>query len=1269
MLSIYIGVYKALYDYTAQADEELTIQENDLLYLLEKSDIDEWWKVKKRVIATGDEVVDEPSGLVPSTYIEEAPVIKTATALYDYEKQTDEELSFNENEKFYVYDLNDPDWILVGDLQKQKFGFVPSNYIQVDESTAQAQAPVQPQQQFQQPPPQQQQQVPPQQINIPAAVSNFPPPPVHKDRTPDFPPPPVHKDRTPVGGPPTPEKDYPRAFEQDNRPGYQTSRSYSGQQEEYEEVEEEEAPPPMPTRPSGSNVAEPEPVVGSSSNYEEEADVDNEGNKTHTYDGEFFTWYIDEVDGRKKRAIKLSIGQGLVIIKPNTTNPKRLRLRSSSSLDNQWRIKDLVTFSHEKKHVFLEFKNPATSLELHAGSKDVAQAIMAILGDLKGAESAHGLKEVARASQASTNSKNRKIGRLLYDFEAQGSDELNCREGDEVYIVDEKKSKDWWMVENVDTGKQGVVPSTYIEIVGTSNLDKLTDGPLRRKSGRSKGRVVDGKEKRYHSRNREERDRIREKDRAQRDKQAASNRDNDQHDKDKSMPNYHRVRTWIDSSGTFKVEAEFLGCIEGKVHLHKTNGVKIAVAAEKLSVEDLEYVERVTGTSLESYKEQVMKQQAKRARSKSKSGAANVSSPTEPRRAPSGTAVINDVGPPPPKPTRPQGTTKEGVPAYDWFDFFLECGVDIGNCQRYTLNFEREQMDENILEDISPSLLRTLGLREGDIIRVMKFLDNKFDRKSRSEEPQPSGGLFIDNNGALKNNSTTEVSKVTAGALPSPVKVQASTPSPAPPAAPEQATKSANKIEDDAWAMKPAARSSEDLLKAPSQPQSNSQPQTPQYTGALSDLVNIKPVETKNVPSKPEQAPAAPVLQPNKTAQNPPTVVPQQKTGTLVPAQRTGGLIPVQRTGAGLVPMTTGGLLPAQPTGFVPITAQPTGFIPIQATGILQPQVTFGIIPLQPGVTTFNIQKTGPERTASAPPATTFGQQPTFQPTFVPLQTGNVTMPQTTFGAPMIGQLTGGAPPQTSFNQTPLVPAQRTGGTQITGGFVPQSNFGKQITGGFMNTNTVPQQITGGLPPQTSFGQAQLTGGLPQTSFGQAQLTGGLPPQTSFGQAQVTGGLPQTSFGQSQFTGGFPQTSFTQPQITGGLPPQTSFGQQSFAQQATSNPFPQPAFNNFQQQQQQQPMFNQFQQQPQPDINQMTNMFQNTGISAPPTFNQQIPASMPPTTFGQPQVQPQFEGFGNAPLQSQPTGMGFGNAPLQSQATGNRKANILAATPDNPFGF
>ena len=184
MLSIYIGVYKALYDYAAQAEEELNIKQNDLLYLLEKSDIDDWWKVKKRVVATGEEIVDEPSGLVPSTYIEEAPVIKTATALYDYDKQTEEELSFNENDKFNVFDLNDPDWILVGDLAKEKFGFVPSNYIQLDSTAEPAQHQQQQQQQQQQPqqvfqpPPQQQQAIPQQQTQIP--INNFPPPPTHK---------------------------------------------------------------------------------------------------------------------------------------------------------------------------------------------------------------------------------------------------------------------------------------------------------------------------------------------------------------------------------------------------------------------------------------------------------------------------------------------------------------------------------------------------------------------------------------------------------------------------------------------------------------------------------------------------------------------------------------------------------------------------------------------------------------------------------------------------------------------------------------------------------------------------------------------------------------------------------------------------------------------------------------------------------------------------------------------------------------------------------
>lgn len=71
MLTLYIDVYRALYDYAAQSDEELNINADDLLYLLEKSTVDDWWKVKKRVVPVGEEEVDEPVGLVPSNYIEE----------------------------------------------------------------------------------------------------------------------------------------------------------------------------------------------------------------------------------------------------------------------------------------------------------------------------------------------------------------------------------------------------------------------------------------------------------------------------------------------------------------------------------------------------------------------------------------------------------------------------------------------------------------------------------------------------------------------------------------------------------------------------------------------------------------------------------------------------------------------------------------------------------------------------------------------------------------------------------------------------------------------------------------------------------------------------------------------------------------------------------------------------------------------------------------------------------------------------------------------
>jgi len=41
---------------------------------------------------------------------------------------------------------------------------------------------------------------------------------------------------------------------------------------------------------------------------------------------------------------------------------------------------------------------------------------------------------------------------------------------------------------------------------------------------------------------------------------------------------------------------------DGKINLHKMNGVKIGVPVVKMSIKDLEYVEGITGISLDEFK-------------------------------------------------------------------------------------------------------------------------------------------------------------------------------------------------------------------------------------------------------------------------------------------------------------------------------------------------------------------------------------------------------------------------------------------------------------------------------------------------------------------------------------------------------------------------------------------------------------------------------------------------------------------------------------------
>lgn len=294
------------------------------------------------------------------------------------------------------------------------------------------------------------------------------------------------------------------------------------------------------------------------------------------------------------------------------------------------------------------------------------------------------------------------------------------------------------------------------------------------------------------------------------------------------------------------MDAQFVGLKDGKIHLHKTNGVKIAVPVGKMATNDLEYVERETGISLDDDKPLSDLRRKNQKTPSSGRRDSTTSSPTV-------------------------GASVTKTPEYDWFDFFLKCGVSPYQCERYSSNFKKDSMDETVLPDVTPTVLRTLGLKEGDILKVMKHLDSQYgriDSKSKlrnvnfggeevsgnGEEISSPGGLFSGPGGTLKNN-TRKGRPAPAVATNDTVDPRAfqqkdsddeSKPSPIekhdPKAKfPAVISRTAGGFDDDAWSVKPTKESSSsnshltpaNSIKPTSVP---SQPTKPPLSSAMADL-------------------------------------------------------------------------------------------------------------------------------------------------------------------------------------------------------------------------------------------------------------------------------------------------------------------------------------------------------------------------------------------------------------------------------------------------
>jgi actin cytoskeleton-regulatory complex protein SLA1 len=233
--------------------------------------------------------------------------------------------------------------------------------------------------------------------------------------------------------------------------------------------EEEQSTPSLPARPHSQTISshsmDSSPSystgIAASPPHNRVAHRNTHDDTTHNISGGFHMYNINEmvsVMGKRKKmptTLGINLATGTIMISPE---------KARDGPPQEWTAEKMTHYSIEGKHVFLELVRPSRSVDFHAGSKDTAEEIVAALGEMAGAVRAEGLREVIMAGSGQAQ----KRGVVLYDFTAQGDDEVTIAVNDEVIILDDTKSDEWWQVRRVKNSKEGVVPSSYIEVTSTA---------------------------------------------------------------------------------------------------------------------------------------------------------------------------------------------------------------------------------------------------------------------------------------------------------------------------------------------------------------------------------------------------------------------------------------------------------------------------------------------------------------------------------------------------------------------------------------------------------------------------------------------------------------------------------------------------------------------------------------------------------------------------------------------------------------------------------
>lgn len=504
-----------------------------------------------------------------------------------------------------------------------------------------------------------------------------------------------------------------------------------------------------------------------------------------------------------------------------------------------------------------------------------------------------------------------------------------------------------------------------------------------------------------------------------------------------------RVRTWTDRSGAFKVDAQFLTFYDGKFRLHKTNGVKIDVPVEKMSLEDVQWVENHLGRKVTNA-----------------SGAIPDDEPTPPMppRPQAGAAAAG------PSTSKPAKQEKKVNPNWDWFDWFMMIGIPMEAALIYASAFKADKLDDSDIPNLTHKRMKTLGVKEKHVQRIERYIENEKpeppsdNEDEQAEEQQTKGGpskqqahLESDEELARRLYREWNGQEAPKAARPKPSKsapkeihpdllefigTQFTADTPSSDKAPTKGAAPPDNLigfDDDAWTPREEAKRlpSTNVAK---QPQSPLQPVQAAPTGVSQPATVTPPPPAPPAPPAVPPAPVPPPPQQQQQQQPPQAQVPipprQRPVSTLKHTADPTLSHWQQQTG-------TNQSQPQPSTG--QLQGQPTGSVQVQQPSLQMLQQQQQQIPMQTGaqMDNFAVTAAAPQtQTYSQPPSNTMSPQYAFPQQQMMQATGQQFMhqqqPPQWQQMPIQAQITGFQAPQqqqqfaqvTGFQQQPHVPMQ-----------------------------------------------------------------------------------------------------------------------------------------------------------------------------------------------------------------------------------------------------